>query len=677
MVDYKELNKIINASGAGVKHYKNGVTSVRDSFNFRGMSMSKVEEAQELLIEAHKEDTNALAKKCGISKVDTLATVTTRATRNIDTMIDCFGSTKQMNAREIKNKAMSATSIRDSITNPSWNINTSSDPTRNNLAFPNIYLSPWEANSLYSQKGIFETIINKKSKSILLNGIDMKNPRLSQEQLDIVRENMLRKNFKNVVSESTLISLVYGGSLVFPMFKKDSPLTTAMNLNQLLKLGVLGKDCIDYFVKLDRWNNFIIPPYNPTQKDFLRPDVYMVPFLGSDVYHGRCARVITAPQAGYWGQVINQGWGISDLCGYLQSGTNYKVAVQSLPLMIQQMSILARTVNIDGVLATEGANALDSLIDGNTIRTRQASLDNPVTMDVLGELKSIDRNFSQVPELLRILRQDLASDATMPEPLLFSSEKGNFSSGDDTQGNLAKQYEVTKMMHKELEPQFKPLAKIMIIDALGATKEVIEALPYTSLSFDEPVIANAVERATIGKLFSENVFNLVSANIPIDVAVKMASANVSNDMAISADISKQLRAIQTKSDANDDIRAKQEEEQKKAELELTKQTTENAKKQGEMIGKEPTNGAKGTTGATGTTGVDKPISKKQKPSDKQSKTRGKSPAEEQREKAIADKEEKENGYSRLEQKRHENARLGSSKRNEKLAKSAGKAIKKA
>lgn len=670
MVDYTELNKIINASGTSVRHYKNGVTSVKDSFNFRGMKMSKVEEAQELMAEAHEKDTRALSKKCGIDKIDTLSSVTNRATRNIDTIIDCFGSTTQMSAREIKTQAMSATSIRDSITNPSWNINNNSDPTRNNLAFPNIYISPWEANSLYSQKGIFETIINKKSKSILLNGIELKNPRLSQEQLDTVRENMLRKDFKNVVAESTLISLVYGGSLVFPMFRKDSPLTTAMSLNQLLKLGVLGKDCIDYFVKLDRWNNFIIPPFNPTQKDFLRPEVYMVPFLGSDVYHGRCARVITAPQAGYWGQIVNQGWGISDLCGYLQSGMNYKVAVQSLPLMIQQMSILARTVNIDGILATEGGNALDSLIEANTIRTRQASIDNPVTMDVLGELKSIDRNFSQVPELLRILRQDLASDATMPEPLLFSSEKGNFSSGDDTQGNLAKQYEVTKMMHKELEPQFKQLAKIMIIDALGATKEVIEALPYTSLSFDEPVIANAVERATIGKLFSENVFNLVSANIPIDVAVKMASANVSNDMAISADISKQLKAIQAKSDENDEIRARQEEEQKEAELELTKQTTENAKKQGAIIGKEPTNGASGAVN------VDKPASKKKKPSDKENKTRGKSPAEEQREKARADREKKDNGYSRLEQKKHENTRLGSSKRHEKMAKSEGKKVKK-
>jgi hypothetical protein len=225
---------------------------------------------------------------------------------------------------------------RDSIMNGRWNINNPVDPTRASLALPNIYISPWQANSLYSQKGIFETVINKKSKSILLNGCVIENKHLKQEKMDIVNEKAeTRHNFKSVLAESVLTALVYGGGLTFPMFRKDTPVTTQLRLDALLKLGVLGKDCIDYFVQLDRWNTFIIPPYNPTQKDFLRPEVYTIPFLGSDVHHGRCARVVPAKQAGYWGQILNQGWGISDLCGYLQSGLNYKVAIQSLPLMIQ------------------------------------------------------------------------------------------------------------------------------------------------------------------------------------------------------------------------------------------------------------------------------------------------------------------------------------------------------
>ena len=653
MVDFKELRKILNGSNMTVKHYANGKKAVTDSRSFKGMKLSALEEAQELVEESIKEDTVSYASKCGI-QLDSLKSASDRAKENIGAVMDCILSGKPKSAEELHNVG-----IRDSFLNGRWNTGNMTDPTRASFALPNVYISPWEANSLYSQKGIFETVINKKSKSILLNGCVIENKHLSQEKMDTVNERAeVKHNFKSILSESTLTALVYGGELTFPMFKKDTPLTTQLKLDALLRLGVLGKDCIDYFVQLDRWNTFIIPPYNPTQKDFLRPDVYTIPFLGADVYHGRCARVVPAKQAGYWGQILNQGWGISDLCGYVQSGLNYKVAIQSLPLMIQQMSILARTVNVDGVLATEGKNALDGLIEEGTVVTREASPDNPITMDVLGDIKSINRNFAQVPELMRLLRQDFASDAVLPEPLLFSSEKGNFSSGDDTQGNLFKQNESIQMIHKDLEPQFQQLAKIMIIDALGTDKEVLEALPYTQIHFDQPVIANALERAQIGKFHSENIFNLVSARIPADIAVEMADKNVSVDMRTSADILEKLRKLQNKFDKQDDKRTDLEIEQKEADIEQTEAQTK-ATEESVAVQKAVAN-----TGATGGT-------KKHGETEEEKTTRGKSPAEEQREKAESDKSE--SNYSRLEQKQKEKTR-GTSKRSEKLAKSKNKSI---
>ena len=655
MVDFKELRKIINGSNMSVKHYQNGKVAVTDSHNFKGMKLSDLEAAQKLVADAAEADTKELARKCGIKEIETLDSITKRANQNIGVIMDCLQSKTPMTAEEIRKKAQSPRGIRDSIINGRWNVNNGIDPSRSNLSLPNVYISPWEANSLYSQKGIFETVINKKSKSILLNGCNLENTHLTQKQIDLVKERMEVHDFKNILTENTLTSLVYGGSLCFPLFKKDTPVTTTLSLASLLRLGVLKKDCIDYFVNLDRWNTFIVPPYNPTQKDFLRPEVYTIPFLGSDVHHSRCARVVTAKQAGYWGQILNQGWGISDLCGYLQSGMNYKVAVQSLPLMIQQMSILARTVNVDGVLATEGANALDNLVEQDTIRTREASPDNPITMDVLGDIKSINRNFGQVPELIRLLRQDFASDAVLPEPLLFSSEKGNFSSGDDTQGNLFKQNESVQMIHKELEPQFKQLAKIMIIDALGTDDEIIKALPYTQIHFDQPVIANALERAQIGKHHSETVFNYVSARLPIDIAVEMADKNVSSDMRTTADILEKLRNIQTKGDENDDKRIQLELEQKEADIEQTNAQTKATE--------ESVNAQKAEVSSGGG---------HHEETEEEKKTRGKSPAEEQREKAEGDKQQKT--YSRLEQKQHEKTRVGSTKRSEKLAKAHNKSV---
>lgn len=647
MVDYKKLRSVLNSAGMSIKKYSGGKSAVTDSQVFRGAKLSAVEEAQNIVAEAVKEDTENYCRKLGIKQLDTVKDVNDRAQRNIGMVMDCLKRGENVSAEDMKARMTSPSAIRDSIVNPRWNNNTLADPTRMNVAFPNVYISPWEASSLYSQKGIFETVINKKSKSILLNGIRIENPKFKAEQLDKINEKLAVLDIKHHISDGVRDSLVYGGGLVFPMFKKDTPVTTTLPLSTLLKLGVLKKDCIDFFCKIDRWNCFIVPPYNPTQKDFYKPEKYTVPFLGSDVHNSRVARVVTAEQAGYWGQVINQGWGISDLCGYLQSGMNYKVAVQSLPLMIQQMSILARVVNVDGVFATEGANALESLVEQNTIRTREASPDNPVTLDVLGEIKSIDRNFGQVPELIRLLRQDFASDCTIPEPMLFSSEKGNFSSGDDTEGNQSKQWEAVKMIHKDTERQFNQLAKILVIDALGTENSVMEALPYTKIHFDEPVIANALERAQIGKFYSENVFNLVSAQIPIDIAVEMASKNVSTDMAVSSEVLSRLHAIQERTDRHDEERFEMEMAQQKASIDATEASAER-------------------TSAENRSAVKGGLTEEQK-------TRGRSPAEEQREKALGDK--KEGSYTRLEQKSHEKTRLGESKRKEGKSKAEAKSVK--
>jgi hypothetical protein len=193
----------------------------------------------------------------------------------------------------------------------------------------------------------------------------------------------------------------------------------------------------------------------------------------------------------------------------------------------------------------------------------------------------------------------------------------------------------------------------MVIDALGTSPEVLEALPYTQIHFDQPVIANALERAQIGKFHSENVFNLVSSRFPLDIAVEMADKNVSSDMKTSADILSKLRNIQNKGDKQDEKRIDLELEQKKKDIEQTEAQTKATEESVSMQKAEVK-------------------SVKKHSSSESSSTKGKSPAEENREKALSDKQEK--GYSRLEQKQHEKTRVGATKRSEKIAKAQGQRI---
>ena len=102
---------------------------------------------------------------------------------------------------------------------------------------------------------------------------------------------------------------------------------------------------------------------------------------------------------------------------------------------------------------------------------------------------------------------------------------------------------------------------------------------------------------------------------------------------------------------NDEKNAVLEIEQKKADIEQTKASTSNLKEQN----KETV------------------VQNKVKAENSKEATKGRSPAEEERERALADKNE-EKKYTRLEQKQHEKTRVGSTKRSEKLAKTQNKAV---
>jgi hypothetical protein len=425
------------------------------------------------------------------------------------------------------------------------------DPSMAALNTANIWISPQEATTLYSQKGIFEMVIRKKSQSILLNGVKIKNPKYSPDQLKKIAENQKKKSFDRALANAVRDSLVYGGATIFPMFKKDNPATTNLDISLLARLGVVGKDCIDYFVALDRWNMYNIPNWNPTAKDYMQPKFYFVPFLGSDVSGQRTARIVTAPQAGYWGNLMTLGFGISDFCGYVQPGMNYRTVINTVPTMIRQMSILAREINIDGSLATEGSLYLDDLMKEDTIRFRDMSALNPIQMDVVGQIKAIQRDFKQVPELIRLIRQDYAANAGVPEELIWSSERGAFSSGDTTDSAYEKQSEGIRFMHREVADQCKNLAKLMVIDALGLDRDVLRDLDYTYIEFDEPKITNAKDRSEITATATKGVFDLVASGLKAPTAAKFVEILGGNEFELPHDLIEEIQAAQDEKDAMD------------------------------------------------------------------------------------------------------------------------------
>jgi hypothetical protein len=408
MALWRDIWRVINRSHTSTC-YDGTEIRVREGGVFKGLPASKQTEIN-LFIE--NEQKGAMLR-C-YREMEALDDVKGRSKRLIPLIVNNYKTDRPLTA-----------AVRDAIANlPTTSGVYGQDPATVNRVTPNLYISPQEAAAVYSQKGLPETIINKKGKSPLLNGVKIKNPYLTPGQLDTVRDDMLRNGLANKIVEAIIQSLIYGGALLFPMFNHDNPLTMGLPIEALLRYGIVGKGCISWMVALDRWNCVHIPNWNPVSRDFLYPRHYYIPFLGSHVSGERCARIVTAPQYGYWAVLMTLGWGISDIPGWIEAVYNYENVSKALPTMIAQMSVVVRTLQVDGTMAAEGYDILDHVDLENTVKIRESSIHNPIDMDVVGELKAIQRDFTEVPNLVRLIRQDVGGEGEYPGGALVVERSG-------------------------------------------------------------------------------------------------------------------------------------------------------------------------------------------------------------------------------------------------------------
>jgi hypothetical protein len=258
--------------------------------------------------------------------------------------------------------------------------------------------------------------------------------------------------------------------------------------------------------------------------------------------------------------------------------------------MIAQMSVVVRSMNVDGILATEGSNILDDIDLENTVKIRESSVHNPIDLDVIGELKAIQRDFKEVPNLVRLIRQDVGGRANIPEELLWSSERGAFSSGDPTEGAQEKQWESIKYMHRDVAYQLRNIAMIEVINALGKGRDILSALPYTTIEFDNPVVANAETRSKILSNTGEAIFNVVSATFPLDAAARTISENSDDEFKVPASVMETLRARQEETDKREKEQHEKEMALLDAEIALK---NEQAKHAGDTVAGSGASGSRG------------------------------------------------------------------------------------
>lgn len=405
------------------------------------------------------------------------------------------------------------------------------DPSRHMEVTPNLWLSPSDVVGITSQKGVPGVILDQKALQLFENGISINNSKLSEKQNEKIKEAIIETKFSSALVRAVYWSLAYGGSLIYPVFDGECPFTLGMDPIQLHYAGFIRKGCIERWVVLDRWSTIHVPQWNPTEKDFLHPEKYFIPYLGADLNGKRASRVITGALPGYFGNIMTLGWGLSDLIGWYMAAFSYNLIAETIPNMINQLSMVVRSVDMASLMSMNSVMDTEKILSEATAKMRESSVANdPITMDALGELKTIDRRFDHVDELIRLSRQHFCAQAGIPEETIFSVERGSFSSGNIVEGATARMQQNTRLLYHSISEGLRNVVNYLVVHALGTDPEILSVLKYNVIQFHDPRVIAADTKADIFSKVGDAVFQLVSAQVPMAEALRLAKSVGGNDL---------------------------------------------------------------------------------------------------------------------------------------------------
>ena len=433
---------------------------------------------------------------------------------------------------------------KDSFYNPMSKIGTGADPTTYSAATIPVAIGPFEATSIYSSGGIAEIIINKKAKGVTLNGyrfVSENKEVWAEEKLELLRERLNETGFIDKLSDTMRDGFLYGGAVLYPVFKRDTGESFAYDASTLLRNGLLHEGCIDRWVEIDRWNTVLVPEFNVTAADYMSAKSYYVPLSGIEVCTDRSA-IIKPKRLPYWGAIRQMGWGVSDLEGYMRSILGYEMSIASIPLMAQQMSLLLYEMPLDTLFAQLGVDAVKKLMKENTEQMKEWSMANPKVLNAFGKVYTVNRQYTGYPELMLTMRQDIAAQSGIPESVLFHTQPKGFS--NNTEEVLLKESQTVKLAQQAILPSLEYIVPYAVLHAFGPDSQEARFIRDVHFSFDTPVVATDSERAETSARFSAAVNSLRQAGVPITAALNITQ-QFFRDIKISEEDMQLIKASET------------------------------------------------------------------------------------------------------------------------------------
>ena len=407
----------------------------------------------------------------------------------------------------------------DMLINQKTGVGTMLDPAVYTHSQIPVMLGPYEGSSVYAPGGLPATIIDKKSRSMVSQGATFKS--LDKDFWDNDKVEMLENaaaetGFNDCISDASADSFIYGGSILYPVFKKDTPSSYLRKLENMH----LEKGCIERWVETDRWNTVIVPSFIVTAKDYLKPDSLFIPQSALDISTSRMS-IIKPKPVPYWISLYNIGWAPSDLSGWLRSYYGYEITCQSIPVMAQQMSLILYKMPLDALNATIGADKVKELMEINEEKMAGWSALSPKAVNMVGEVEVVDRTYSGFDQFVGAMKSDLAAQCELPEPSLWHTPNKGFS--DNTTESLLKQSETLQMKQRFLERSMGPAKDSLIAHVFGTDSEEWERRSTIKMVFNKPTISTEKDLAEVGARFAASVSSFVQAGVSPDIAMDLSS----------------------------------------------------------------------------------------------------------------------------------------------------------
>jgi hypothetical protein len=434
----------------------------------------------------------------------------------------------------------------DGFWNPMTGVGSLDDPGVYNYSYIPVSMSPQEATSYYASGGIPAVIIDKKAKGALLNGYSFEGDGWDPEEFKELHDYGEKVRFGAALSDGIRDGLVFGGAIAYPRLKQDTVGTLALTggWRALVREKLLTKNSIDYFVTTDRWNCVLVPSWNVTARDYLNPNHYYIPIGGVKVASDRSA-IIRPKMLPYWGMLPQIGWGASDFEGYIPAYLAYRIVIMSIPVIVQQMSLLFHEIPLDGVIAQNGLAAVEELLSHNDQAVRGWSILHPASISSFGKVSAVERSFTGFGEMVGLLQVDVCACAEMPQTVIFPAQATGLADSN-TEDVLLKQAESVQKVGMAVAPQFQNLVQILAVSCFGPDyfndTEGERKLSSLTLSFNPPSVQTAAERAESGGKFADFVQKLTSADMPTHAVIEL-SKQFFPDVEISDEIMDELGAI--------------------------------------------------------------------------------------------------------------------------------------